>query len=270
MLFKIQNLILSVDLFVVSVLESSRTISTLRFCVPKLRTLDWLKLSFVLATLLVISVSAPANAKEKGIISVTGEAKMDVVPDVVDVSLVVEISDKNLNIAQRKNDEIVANVLKIAKALDIADKNVQTNYINVRPVYEQISGKMVFTRFETVKGIEVKLTDISKLQELLEKTAEAGVNRVDGVNFTSSKFERLQNDVQVMAAKNAKMRADTIAASLGAKVDKPFKITVNSSYQSPAQRGGVMMMKAASISDQTIAAGQVTITANVNVDFELD
>jgi uncharacterized protein len=221
-----------------------------------------------------------AQAKDKDeqprLISVTGEAKMDVVPDIVEVSLTVEVSDKNLNVAQKKNDDITAQVLKLTKALNIEDKNVQTNYVNVQPVYEYPNCanqpcKSILTRFETRKGIQVKLTDIAKLQELLEKSIEAGVTRVDGINFTSSKLEQIKNEVQISAAKNARKKAEDIAGALGVKVDKPYRISVG--YSSPiAPRANMMMAKVAmaEAADSTIAPGEVTITANVNADFEID
>jgi uncharacterized protein YggE len=236
-------------------------------------------LTLCLAIILCLSITE-ANAKDnedRRLISVTGEAKMDVVPDIVEISLTVEVSDKILNVAQKKNDEITAQVLKLIKALGIEDKNVQTNYINVQPVYEYPNNcgkqpcKQLLTRFETRKGIHIKLTDISKLQDLLEKSIDSGVTRVNGIEFTSSKLEQIKSDVQITAAKNARKKAEDIAGALGVKVSKPYRISVG--YSSPiAPRPNMMMAKVAiaESADSTIAPGEVTITATVNADFEID
>jgi uncharacterized protein YggE len=236
--------------------------------------------NFVLL-LAVITLNNQAYAKDNNdnprLISVNGEAKMNVVPDIVEVSLTVEITDKNLNVAQKKNDEIAAKVLQLAKSLSIEDKNVQTNYVNIQPMYDYSSisskpAKPTLTGFQTQKGIQIKLTEINKLQELLEKSVEAGVTRVDGINFTSSKIDEIKNEVQIAAAKNALKKARDIATAVGAKVDKPYRISVGYSAPIP-MRGNMPMMAKAVMSesaDSTIAPGEVTITATVNADFEMD
>jgi uncharacterized protein YggE len=231
---------------------------------------------FCFAVLISANLAAAKDREENPrLISVTGEAKTEIVPDIVEVSLTVEVSDKNLNAAQKKNDEITAKLLQLAKTLGIDDKNVQTNYVNVQPVYDYSAvnnkpAKPVLVSFSTQKGIQIKLTDISKLQELLEKSIESGLTRVDGINFTSSKLEQIKNDVQITAAKNAKKKAEDIAGALGVKVNKPYRISVG--YSSPqAPRAMMMSAKIASAdAASTIAPGEVTITATVNADFEID
>jgi uncharacterized protein YggE len=229
----------------------------------------------LLVALILSSSLAHADGKNDiRLISVTGEAKTQVVPDIVEISLTVETTNKNLNIAQKNNDEIAAKLLNLTKALGIDPKNVQTNSVNMQPNYEyncpaQPCTKPTLSGFTSKKGVQIKLTDTAKLQELLEKSTEAG-GHIDGINFASSKLEEIKNEVQITAAKNALQKADDIAAALNVKVKKPYRISVG--YSSPiSPRVNMMMAKVASAeAADTIAPGEVSINATVNADFEIE
>lgn len=237
---------------------------------------------FFILFFILMSVNANADDNNNEVISVTGEAEVYAIPDEIKVSLTVEVNDKDLAAAQSKNDEITAQVLRLAgRILNIEDKFIQTNYINVRPVYDYpMCGSKrcvqpVFTHFETRKGILITLKDTSLLQKLLEKSLEAGVTRVDGIEFTSSKMDDLNKQARVLAAKNAKQNADEVAAALGVSAGKPKRISVNSSgiiRNYNRSNGGIALMAKSmeAASDNTIEPGQITVSAQVSVDFDID
>lgn len=226
------------------------------------------------------STPAFADEEDKNLISVTGESKIYVEPDEVNVSMTVEIRGKNLEEAQRQNDEITDKILRLATTkLSIEEKDIQTNFINVRPVYEypmcgnQQCPTPQFSYFETQKGILIVVKDTSKLQELLTRAIEAGVTRIDSVQFSSSKFEQLRDKAQVDASLDAKRKAGEIANALGVTLGHPHRIDVQQ-YSSFSPYPKMEMMATRSLamdgsSAQTIALGQLLITANVNASFEI-
>ncbi len=216
------------------------------------------------------------NAPEKSLISVTGESEIYVKPDEVSIQMTVEVNDKDLAIAQTKNDEITGKVLKLLKdRLKIDEKFVQTNYINVNPVYQYDNcgtarcQAPTFSHFSTRKGIDVKLKDATLLQKLLQGAIDSGVTNIDNVSFTSSETDKMKNLAYTQAAKNAKQNADTIATALGVTVGAPHRISVN--YSSPTPRAQPMLMAkmVADSSPETISLGQIIIKAAVAVDFEI-
>ena len=64
----------------------------------------------------------PQGPAAPRLITTTGEAEVLVIPDEVILTLGVETSNKQLSLAKRENDEIVAKVLAAAQARGVAAK----------------------------------------------------------------------------------------------------------------------------------------------------
>ena len=245
----------------------------------------------VVFSLFFAAFNAVADTADESIISVTGEAEIFTVPDEINISMTVEVNGKDLSVAQDENDAITNRLIKIAKKdLKIEDKYIQTNYINVRPVYHrqsprhQISsvcegekcGGPAFSHFETKKGFLITLKDVSLLQDLLEKALEAGVTRIDNVQFVSSKTDELKKEARILAAKNAKENASEVAEALGVKLGDPKRIHVNQSnivnFRNDMYAGSrAMMASMESVSSKkTVSIGQVSVKSMVRVDFEIE
>ncbi|PIR39020.1 MAG: hypothetical protein COV35_04910 [Alphaproteobacteria bacterium CG11_big_fil_rev_8_21_14_0_20_39_49] len=247
-------------------------------------------LVFFISFTLFSKAYADSDGEDYNLISVSGKAEVQVVPDEIHVSFTIKKNDKSLKEAQKQNDDVADKLLRAMKnKLQIEEKNIQTNFINVNPVYtyvrcnnndrfvpsdNQNCNTQVFSHFETQKGIAVKLKETDKLEKLLEEAIDAGVTNINSVNFASSKFDELQKKAQLMAAKDAKKNAEDIAESLGVSIDKPYRINA-SSYNAPVppqpnMRMMAMAMESADASASTIALGELTITANVNAQFIID
>jgi uncharacterized protein YggE len=244
-----------------------------------------------LAIVLFFAMSTTAIADEhddKNLITVTGKAELQAVPDEVHVSFTIQKNDKTLKVAQDKNDEIASKILRVMKnRLGIEEKNIQTNFINVNPVYTYVRcnnnqvrssndncNKQVFSHFETKKGIAVKLKDTDKLEELLQEAIDAGVTHINNVQFVSSKYEELLKKAQLIATKDAQKNAEAIADVLGVAVGKPYRINVSYYNQPPTPRHDMRAMAMSSVAESSggssISLGELNIKANVNAQFAID
>ena len=97
---------------------------------------------YIITAILILTSSTNAFASsdsDNNLISVVGKGEVNIVPDEVIVSFTIEKTNKNLKEAQKQNDDIANKVLRIMKnKLSIEDNLIQTNLINVRPVYDYI------------------------------------------------------------------------------------------------------------------------------------
>lgn len=238
----------------------------------------------ILLSMAFFSNALAQQQVDKNLISVSGEAEIAVVPDQVLVSFSIEKSDKNIKEAQRQNDEVADKILKIMKGnLGIDEKDIQTSYITVNPVYSYpqcITSPCPapeFAHFETKKGISVKLKETNKLQNLLQEAIDAGVTNIQNIQFASSKFDELQDQAQILAAKDAKERAIAIAESIGVSIGKPYRINVNQSFN-PSPRPEMAyksemrssMSADASFSGETISVGQLMVKSTVYAEFIIE
>ncbi len=255
---------------------------------------------------MVAVLSAPAQWESKPQINVSGSAELKVAPDEVDLKVGVETRDESLAGAQRQNDERVSRALAFLRQNSIKDKDVQTDYISIEPVYDEHANvspktglplpgydkrKLVEPAFFQVrKSIGITLTNITKFEGILTGLVTNGVNHVQRVDFRTSELRKYKDKARAMAIQAAKEKAQAMAAELGVKVGKPNSVNINDSsgwngwsplnswayggggggggggYQNVSQNSG----GGSGETGATVAVGQISISANVTVSFFLE
>src|SRR5580765_3862558 len=112
---------------------------------------------------------------EPSLITVTGQAEVRVPPDEVLFTLEVENVDKDMLVANKRTDDVVKQVLSLARKHNIKPEDVQTSYISVEPKYStddlddeaRRKTKRVMIGYEVSKTIVIRLREISRFDELL-------------------------------------------------------------------------------------------------------
>jgi uncharacterized protein YggE len=241
----------------------------------------------IAALALIFSLSAWTENQlapvEPGVITVTGEAEVRVVPDEVLLTLGVETWDEDLRTAKDQNDERVKEVLAIAQSYSVEARHIQTDHISIEPRYEDNYEKEDLIGYFVRKTIVITLKDISKFDDLLTSVLEANVNYVHGIQFRTTELRKYRDEARALAIKAAQEKADALAGELGQSVGKPRTIQEEQAgwwswYNSwwGASWGGGMSQNViqevngnSSIPEGSMAPGQITVNARVNVSFEL-
>ena len=257
-----------------------------------------------LAALLVFSSTAQAQSSavtpttSKRTISVTGEAEIRVVPDQILISLTAETRSTDMLVAKNRNDQTVKNLVKyVTKTAGIEPRHVQTDYVNIEPIYKQchyrdeLSGKcsaLDIFYYKVRKGIQIRLNDPLKYEELITRSLELGVTQIDNIQFITTELRKHRDKARELAAKASQEKAQAIAGTLGMKVGKPTSInTHNHSYfhwnggsrRSRHHHGQNVMMQntiqhapSSSSGDTSggLSLGQINISAKVNVVYEIE
>lgn len=112
-----------------------------------------------------------------------------------------------------------------------------------------------------------------KYEDLMVDLVDSGSNAIQGVEFKSSKIEALESEARRNAIVNAKKKVLDYTAVLNQKVGKAILISDNSQtlYPQPIYREVVLSKMAdASVPNETLAVGEIEISANVTVTFELE
>jgi len=206
------------------------------------------------------------------LISVTGTAEVNVPPDEAVLSLGVESRDKDLSIAKSQHDRRVKKLMAEVRKAGVEEKNIQTSTLQMRPDYSEEKVPR-FLAYEVSQTIEVTLKDLSKYESLITKLLEAGVNRVDSVEFLVAEPRKYRDEARAKAIKAAREKATAMAAELGQTIGKPWDIseesfngvfaTQNASYAYQASR-------APANEDSTVAPGEVSLRASVRISFQLE
>jgi uncharacterized protein YggE len=221
-------------------------------------------------TIMFITMSYSQETKQIPLINVNGEGKVKVAPDRVCISATVETKGNNAKDVKKQNDEKIDAVLKFIKKMNVPAADFKTKQVALNPQYDYEKKK---TSYNATQTIEIVVKDLSKYDELMEGLVQQGINRIDRVTFESSKELQLQSEARKLAMKDAKAKADDYVSVLGQKVGKAFVISDNSQIYHPQPMYAAMRMKESADnvpSNETLAIGEIEITANVSVSFVLD
>ena len=116
----------------------------------------------------------------------------------------------------------------------------------------------------------ITLRDLSKYESLMTKLLEAGINRVNGINFGVSETRKYRDEARSKAVRAAKEKAAAMAADLGQTVGKPWDISEESGWNSYQYAANSFSNGRTREADESaIAPGQLTIRASVKVSFQL-
>ena len=240
-----------------------------------MRRLLWL---FFLLLTFSHGAGAQTTDPERPLITVSGQAVVNVTPDEAVFSLRVVTLDKDIAKAKALNDESVKKTLLLAKSYQIPPEDVQTSYISVDTRYEDDDRKpRVFLGYEVSKKIVLTLRDMNRIEGLLSDVIKAGVNRVENVDFRTTQIRKFKDQARRMAIKAAQEKATALAKEINQYIGKAYTITEeglgnygaanyssNSFANTSTRIGGDY-----SDAEGTIAIGQISITARVIVSFEL-
>lgn len=203
-------------------------------------------------------------------ITVNGEAKIKVVPDQATITATVETKGSNAKEVKKQNDEQIEAVLKLIKKSNIAATDYRTQRVALNPQYDYEKKK---TNYNATQTIEIVLKDLANYDTLMEGLVSQGINRIDNVVFQSSQLAKHEAEARKMAMKDAKLKAEDYVSVLGQKVGRAITISDNSqSYRPQPVYARMKTMEASdmNVPRETLAVGEIEITANVNVSFVLE
>lgn len=212
-------------------------------------------------------------------INVNGKAEIKAEPDRARITLGVEARDKELEKAREEVDQAVKNILKMLDdKLGIEKKYIRSAQLVTRPEYVQgkLNSKRTLSGYYAHRSVEVDLHDLSKLGKLMHEATELGITNMNSPQFYTSKKDELYREALVEASQNAKMNAQVLADSLDTKLGRVHQINATNVYFNQPTYGARPMMKSRSMASNemdgaaTYNVGEITVTADVNVIFDID
>lgn len=226
-----------------------------------------------LILILAVSIAAISHSQElksQPQITVNGEGKVKVIPDQSLIVVAIETKGNFVKEVKKANDLKIDAVLKFIKRMNISPADFKIQSVSLNPQYDYEKKKHSYNASQT---IEILLRDLTKYDELMEGLVDEGINRIDNVSFQSSKMTQYQSEARKLAMKEAKNKAEDYVSVLGQKVGKAITILDNSQAYYPQPMYSAMKLLTAADSQtsrETMALGEINITANVNVSFILE
>ena len=233
-----------------------------------------MKMMLCLAMLFTFLISSTACAAEERLptISVNGEGVIEVAPERATISLGIINRDKNASVVQNENARIASEIINAVNKLGIDRKNIRTGNYSFHPYYRQNENKQsVLDGYEANNTVTVIVDDLNLIGKVIDTALKNGANNVDSLQFGIRNKENLQAEALRLAVRDARKKAEIVAAELGKKVVGVRSISINSGYVSAPRFNKMAMaeMSMDAVYETPIEAGTLNCSAGVNVEFEM-
>jgi uncharacterized protein len=229
-----------------------------------------------LAALLVLAVAALAGIgrpeaaggasddEEREGITITGVGHVDTVPDEAEFSLGITTNGRTAREALTANSTRMRRLIAALKAAGVDERDIKTQNVSVGPDYREGPES---SGFSAQNSVSVTIHDLDRAGAVLEAASQAGANNVYGPSLSRSDRESLEAKALENAVKNARKRAEALAAAAEVRLGR-----VTAIVESDGGGGFEPYMARAedSVSEVPIEKGTEEIQASVTVTFAID
>ncbi len=201
---------------------------------------------------------------------VQGMGKIMTTPDQVRLNIQVNTRAETASEAMKQASKKTADVLAVLRGYGLDPKDIQTSRVTVSAILDyqkNIQPPPVIGYTGTNEfSVLFKGKYMEKVGEFLDKAVTLGVSSFSGLMYESSTQREQEQDALTKAAADARSRAQVLAKELGATLGRVM--TISESVNSPVPMMRAAMMDAATAA-APVMAGELAITAQVTVSFEL-
>ena len=253
---------------------------------------------FALAT--ALPCFATADDEQPPTISVSGTAEIRTAPNEAVLTFSIESREEKLDDAVNDNDSRIKAVTAFLKESQVEPKHIRTQVISIRPIFES-ENKYPAWKGQTAQQIlpmpnaapkppivaankkkkikpigyiarrqlSITIKNLKSFEEIYRGLVAKGVNDVGGIQFRTTELRKYKDEARLKAVRAAREKATAMATELGATLASVQTITENSGSYFSNSTQNVMSAVAFGESDSSVAAGEIEITASVQVVFRL-
>ena len=209
-------------------------------------------------------------------INVAGEGEVAVAPDLAVLSLSVLREAETAREALDENNKATAAVIAAMKEAGVEARDLQTSGLQINPRYvypknDDGEGQPRIVAYQVTNGLTVRVRDISKVGEILDRSVTLGVNQGGGVSFTNDNPSAARTEARRRAVEDAVSRARTLAEAAGVALGPVVQISEQSFASPPMPMAATNRAYRLSAQAEAVPveAGESVYRIQVNVTFEL-
>jgi uncharacterized protein YggE len=229
--------------------------------------------SSVLLAALVLSACGPAAVASgsERTLNVNGVGQVFITPDIAYLYVGVHTEKSTAAEAVSANNAQTQQVIDALKNFGVEEKDIHTSSFSIWPIdrYDPITGTSTGEKYYAVDNqVYITARDLTKLGALLDTVVKAGANSINSIQFDLADKTEVMKQARAEAVKNAQAQADELAGLANVSLVEITNISYTDStpyVYAEYGRGGGGGIQA----NVPIEPGQMTITANVSVTYEI-
>lgn len=222
-----------------------------------------------LAAALALPLAGTALAEDPARITVTGEGRVDVSPDLATISLGVTSEATTAAAAMSANSADLGRVLANLKAAGIADRDLQTSGLSLNPNWhsDDNGANQRIVGYIASNQLMVRVRALDRLGVVLDAAVQDGANTLNGLNFGLAQQDEALDEARKRAVADATHRALLLTAAAGVTLGRVVSIGEGGGYSSPEP---MMRADAAMASAPVpVAQGEVSLSTTVTMVWEI-
>ena len=203
-----------------------------------------------------------------GRVIVIGEGSVSVTPDYAQIESGVTSKARTVKEASDANSKLMAAMTSALLESGIDQKDVQTSRFSVQPVYapQEPRTEQKLVGYSVSNHVRVKIRQIGKVGEILDRLITAGATDVGNISFLVSDPSKALDQAQA-AITDARRKAE-VYAEAGLRLGRVIWITEDSGFAPPIpmQARGASAAMAAPV---PINPGEDTLRVRATVGFDI-
>lgn len=233
-------------------------------------------LSLALAAAAPLAARAQEAAKPReATIVVTGEGTAEMAPDMALIDLGVVKDAKTAREALDANSAAMTEILAALKDAGIEDRDLQTSGFSINPQYQYPQSSTgenpppVLLGFQVANSVTLRVRDLARLGEILDKAVTLGANQGGGIRFVNDKPDTAVSAARRKAVENAMAKAKELTDAAGVGLGRVLEISETSYRAEPMPMMRAVAKDYAAAGAVPVAAGENSYSVVVNVTFAL-
>jgi uncharacterized protein YggE len=217
--------------------------------------------------IIVAHAQQPPSPPEARVV-VIGEGSVSVVPDYAEVRAGATTRAKTAREAADANTKLMAAITAALTGADVAPKDIQTSRFSVQPVYTtpQPGAEQKLTGFSVSNQVTVKIRDIGKVGDILDRLVTAGATDIGNVEFLHSDLSKALDQARDGAVADARRKAELYARAANLTLGGVAWITEDSSY-APPRPMAAMRVSGGLGAPVPISSGEDMLQVRITVGF---
>ena len=202
-------------------------------------------------------------------VTVYGTAKTEVVPDELNWRLSVKTLGGNVEQVASAHVAEVEVVLAALTELGSLREEIQTSQMQLRENWIYQNNSRVKDGYLASTRVTFKMSGFNLYLGYWKTLSKAQNVSIDTVSFSFSKRDMVQDKLRVAAVKNAKIKAESLAAALETTVLEPLIIEELGDFTSSPRPALMMEASGARDAAQPVSPGKEIVRGSVKVVFRI-
>ncbi len=180
--------------------------------------------------------------KKSATIKVSGEGKIRVKPDLINLTINIHFVQPRMADAVRLSQQTADSVVAILKQFAQPD-DIKTSYISADKEFGYVRQRNVFLGYKAEQSVDFVLRDLNRFTDLTARLLTTRIEGISEVQFGHSKADSILREADLMAYDDAHKSANKLCERAGVKLGSLVYLTntgeVESGVEEYSNRGDI-------------------------------